>query len=271
MATANQTASLFLGLGYQTDVAMTCRELFERAAASPDVEVIIVDARTTQPPVGQFVQMMRQDARTSEIPIAVLSGDERELRMAARGAAKTQALSANSLSLTYPRVASAETAQWVIADLLEKTADGRRQTAAERLDQAKQALRWLREIKEAELESGVKIYHFDDFDAVVLSAMRSEGRYKEGLDLAAVVKSPVVQSALYDWAANGVYPVALRELAGQAFEKNVERFGVLLRGNQIQRMYDRYNQSEHEEKESQELLSRLIDAVEWKVGAKSKE
>jgi hypothetical protein len=178
----------------------------------------------------------------------------------------------SSLSLNYPRVASAESAQWVVEDLLEKTADGRRQTAAERLVQAKQALVWLREIKEAELESGVKIYHFDDFDTVVLDAMRSERRLKEGLELAAVVKSPVVQSALYDWAANGLYPIELRELAVQAFERSVETFGVLLRGPQVQAMYDRYNRSEFEEKESQELLGRLIDVVKDKVnGVKDKE
>jgi CheY-like chemotaxis protein len=273
MAAANQTASLLLGLGYTTDVAVSCRELFAHAAASPDVEVIVVDARMTQPPVGEFVQAMRQDARTAEIPIAVLTSDERELRFLprAREAAKTQAAfrtsrwdSNRSLSMNYPRLASAESAQWVIDDLLDKT--GANPTSpAIRLEQAKQALRWLKEIKEAELKSGVKIYHFDDFDSVVLSAMRSEGRYKEGLDLAAVVKSPAVQLALYDWAANGLYPIELRELAGQAFEQSVETFGVLLRGQQVQRMYDRYNQSEFEEKESQELLSRLIDVVEAKV------
>jgi len=66
-------------------------------------------------------------------------------------------------------------------------------------------------------------------------------------------------------AANVIYPMELREQAGKTFEESVARFGVLLRGAQIQRLYDRYNQSEHEPKESQELLSRLIDVVKEKV------
>jgi hypothetical protein len=136
-----------------------------------------------------------------------------------------------------------------------------------RLTQAKQALDWLREIKLAELESGQKIYHFDDFDSIVLDAMHSERRFESGLKLAAVVKSAAVQSAIYEMAANAVYPMEVRNQAGEAFEQSIERFGILLRGNQIQRLYDRYNQSEVEPKESQELLSRLIDAVEQKVAA----
>jgi CheY-like chemotaxis protein len=266
-----------LGLGYTTDVAVSCRELFARAAASPDVEVIVVDARMPQPPVGEFVQAMRQDARTCEIPIAILTSSERDLNpnvTAQRRNTMTRfdrrspdSPFRSSLSLNYPRVASAESAQWVVEDLLDKT-EANPVSPSVRLEQAKQALVWLRETKEAELQSGVKIYHFDDFDSVVLSAMRSEGRYKEGLELAAVVKSPVVQLALYDWAANGLYPIKLRELAGQAFEQSVESFGVLLRGQQVQAMYDRYNRSEFEEKESQELLSRLIDVVKAKVERK---
>jgi CheY-like chemotaxis protein len=278
MASANQTASLFLGLGYKTEVATTCRELFERAAASPDVEVVVVDARTSQPPVGEFVQAMRQDARTANIPIAILSdesspGDLRPPLLRVRRNEMTQFDRRSpdnpfrtSLSLTYPRLADEKSAQWVLDDLLEKTADGRRQTAEERLEQAKQALEWLRAIKLAELSGGQKIYHFDDFDSVVLEALRSEVRVQEGLQLATVVKSVAVQSALYEMAANAVYPMELRNQAGEAFEQSIDRFGILLRGQQIQRLYDRYNQCESEPKESQDILGRLLDVVEAKAG-----
>jgi CheY-like chemotaxis protein len=281
MATANQTASLFLGLGYQTDVATTCRELFERAAASPDVEVVFVDARTSQPPVGEFVQRMQQDARTAEIPIAILGetadrrGDGR--RQTADGSKGATAL---LMSAVYPRLASEESARWVRDDLLEKTRSTHHPLFGEkglcnwesarawarfsttRLERAKQALGWLRKIKETERETGQKIYHFDDFDSVVLDALHSERRVKEGLDLAAVVKSPVLQSAIYDLAAQAIYPMEIRDYAGDAFIKSVQTFGILLRGEQIQRLYDRYNRSESESKESQELLGRILDAVE---------
>jgi len=269
MATANRTASLFLGLDYQTDVATTCRDLFRLAAASPDVEAVFVDVRTTQPPVGEFVQMMRQDARTANIPIAVLGGDDtraggisppvtppRDSLVQNRGA------NARPLVGEYPRLASEESARWVLKDLFDKCGGLTPAGADVRLAQAKQALVWLRKIKEVELQPRApKIFHFDDFDAVVLNALHSERRVREGLDLAAVVRSPVLQSAIYDLAANAIYPMELREYAGDAFERNVQRFGILLRGQQIQRLYDRYNQSEFEPQESQELLSRLIDVV----------
>ncbi|MCL2710524.1 MAG: hypothetical protein FWE95_06565 [Planctomycetaceae bacterium] len=285
MATANQTASLFLGLDYKTDVATTCRDLFRLAATSPDVEAVFVDARTPGPPVGEFVQVMRQDARTAEIPIAVLGGD---LNGASPGDLRPP------LFGEYPRLASEEAARWVLNDLLVKTSsphvipaqagiqtedvnpvslaprlrggDERGGMAATRLEQARQALVWLREIKEVELKPGaLKIFHFDDFDAVVLDALHSARRVREGLDLAAVVRSPVLQSAIYDLAANAIYPMELREYAGDAFEQSVQRFGILLRGQQIQRLYDRYNASEFEPRESQVLLGRLLDVVEESV------
>ena len=282
MATAVQTANLFLGLApennkYKTDVATTCRDLFRLAAASPDVEMIVVDARTPQPPVGEFVQRMRQDARTAEIPIAILSNDARDHNpnvntfqrntMTEFDRRNPDSPFRTSLSLTYPLLANEESARWVHDDLIQKTADGRRQTAAEeRLEMAKQALRWLRDIKLAELSTGTKIYHFEDFDAVVWNALHSERRVLEGLQLASVVKSSALQAAIYEMAANVVYPIWLREQAAEAFEESIERFGILLRGQQIQRLYDRYNASEFEPIESQKLLSRLIDVVEDKVG-----
>jgi len=287
-ASAILTANLFLGLGYKPDVATTCRELFERAAASPDVEAVFVDVRTAQPPVGQFVQMMRQDARTAEIPIAILSGTERSLG-ASLGGLRPSLLRRSemtrfdrrssdnpfrtSLSLTYPRLANEDAARWVLNDLFDKSGGCKPAGASAdvRLEQAKQALVWLREIKEAELESGVKIYHFEDFDSVVLHALHSERRVAEGLALATVVKSAVLQSALYETVANAVYPMELRQQAGSAFEESITRFGILLRGSQVQRLYDRYNMSELEPTESQELLSRLIDVVEEKVGVRSEE
>ena len=94
-----------------------------------------------------------------------------------------------------------------------------------------------------------------------VSTSRSTVRTRAVSALTAAVRSPVLQWAIYEKAANAIYPMWVRELAGAAFEESIERFGVLLRGPQIQRMYDRYNASEFEPTESQELLGRLIDAV----------
>ena len=263
MASALQTANLFLSDDYRAEVATTCRELLRLAAELPDVEFVIVDARTASPPVGDFVQMMRQHPRMADIPIAILGETEQHRNTLTQLDWRDFANPfRTSLSITYPRPTDAEAALWIRDDLLERTAAIRQQThASDRLEMAKQALRYLREIKLAELESGIKIYHFVDFDAVVLNAMQSDVRFREGLELAAVVRSPALQWAIYDMAANAIYPMWVRELAGDAFEEHVQRFGVLLRGPQIQRLYDRYNASEFESVESQELLSRMIDVV----------
>ncbi|MCL2006390.1 MAG: hypothetical protein FWG73_09610 [Planctomycetaceae bacterium] len=236
IASAIQAANLFLGLGYRPDVATTCRELFARAAISPDVELVVVDARTPQQPVGEFVQMMFQDARTAEIPIAILTSDQQDLNpnvnamhrntMTEFDRRNPHSPFRTSLSLTYPPLATEASARWVRDDLVAKT--GVRAISAEkRLEMAKQALRWLCEIKLLELSGGPKIYHFEDFDSVVLDALHSERRVEEGLQLASVIRSARLQAAMSGMSENVMYPDRLRERAREALDESIERFGFM--------------------------------------------
>ncbi len=130
----------------------------------------------------------------------------------------------------------------------------------------RQALTWIREICERQQPNeAVKIFYFEDLDDVVLRALRSEARVLQGLELATVLKSARSQQALFFVASTDTYSLDLRTKAADAFEKSVQTFGVLLRGLEVQQIYDRYNASAEELAETQKLLSRLIDIVEDKV------
>ncbi len=283
-AEAAQTAGYFIALsdenskpstelGYRGELAGNGKEAMRKAAESPDVEMLVIDLLCQNPPVSALVQEMRHDPRTSDIPIAVLTDKEKPLENAPNGQSLPtmehfDRMSPDnpfsvSLSKLYPRVVSPEAAAWVDKDLRQKTGFVP-VPAALRLEQAKKSLMWLREIIRKQ-ESGVKIYHVEDLGQLVSDALHSDARLPEGLELAAVVKSAGAQAAIYEMVASNIFPMELRHKAGEAFEQSVAKFGVLLRGEQVQRLYDRYNDSETEAKDVQDLLSRMIDVVEKKT------
>ncbi|MDR1268382.1 MAG: hypothetical protein LBK82_02545, partial [Planctomycetaceae bacterium] len=270
---AAQTAGFFIGCGYQGELAQTCRAAMQLAAETPDTELVVVDLITSEPTVAEFVQEMRNDARTADIPIAVLSNNETilesapnfqsRLEMQQTDKLQPKAPFAVSLSQTYPRVVNDDGAKWVNDDLFAKTGVELVPSGV-RLEQAHKALGWIKTIVE-NAQNGQKIYHFDDLEDTVFRALRSDGRIAQGLELAAVIKSGSMQVAIYETAANSLYPIELRQKAADAFQKSLDNFGILLRGQQVQRLYDRYNASEFEPKETQELLEKLIDFLEKKT------
>ncbi|MDR2116758.1 MAG: hypothetical protein LBP87_10315, partial [Planctomycetaceae bacterium] len=276
LSNAAKTAGFFIGCGYRGELAQTCRDAMKLAAETPDTELVVVDSRTPEPAVANFVQEMRKDARTADIPIAVLTNaaafsDEmpnyqNRSEMQKIDQLQPAAPFALSLSQTYPVIVNDDGAKWLNDDLLGKT-DVEPVPTVVRIEQAHKSLGWLKTIVEA-AQNGQKIYHIEELDDVVFRALRSDVRIGKGLELAAVVKSNAVQAAIYEIAANSLQPIELRRKAAENFGKSLDAFGVLLRGQQIQHLYDRYNASEFESKETQELLGNIIDLVEKKYEKK---
>ena len=269
-AIAAKVGGHFAACGYQVELAATSAAAIRSAANSPDVELMVIDLLTTRPPVPDLLQAMRQDNRTYDIPIAVLTDDERVLVTAIdfRSLPFMQKIEkqsgdnpfATSLSIVYPPVSSDEVAKKINLDLFSRCGV-EPVPASLRLQQAWQSLHWLKEI----VESPTKIYQIEGLDAIVRSAVHSESKIWQGLELAAAIKSGAMQELIYEVVAQDANPMTIRlEAAGQ-FKKSVETFGVLLRGKQVQRLYDRYNASEFESTESQEVLSGIIDVVEEKT------
>lgn len=278
---AAKAAGHFISLGYQNELATSGKEAMQRAASSPDVEMMLVDMKCTGPIVPILVQEMRKDGRTHDIPIAVQSDDSKVLN-AAPNLKTTQTLPsmeridrlnpnnpfAVSIAQIYPTARSDDLAKWIEKDLFHKTGTETIPPAV-RLEQARKSLQWMKSIAEV-VQEGKKIYHFENFDSIVQNALSSDSRIEQGLDLASVIPSETMQSAIYDVIADSLYPMELREKAAEHFKQSIDKFGILLRGKQVERLYDRYNTSEHEPKEIQELLGKVIDLIEEKVFEKEK-
>ena len=62
-------------------------------------------------------------------------------------------------------------------------------------------------------------------------------------------------------------PIETRRASAGAFGESVLRYGILLSTKEILRQYDRYNQSETEDRATQKVLGAILDALEERTFA----
>ncbi|MDR1923373.1 MAG: hypothetical protein LBQ66_03270, partial [Planctomycetaceae bacterium] len=280
-AEASRLSGYFISLGYGVELALTGREAFMLAADSPDVELVVIDEICRSPAVFEFAQMMRRDCRTHNIPIAILGGVPQKTPRIVPNEPNITTLDfmqrvdrlraaeplRNSISQTYPRPTDDYGAEWIEADLLHKTSTTPVPQEI-RLEQASKSLKWIKKIL-ADAEAGRKIYQVENAQELVMRGIQSNQHLNDAISIAAEIKSSNIQAAIYDVVADGTLPFEARQNAADAFGESVKKHGILLRGKQVLHIYNRYNASESEPKESQELLNRIIDIIEEKVNKKN--
>jgi hypothetical protein len=277
LAEASRFAGYFVPLGYDNELASTCKKGLMLAAESPDVELVVVDSTFRDLAVSEFVSILRKDNRTHNIPVAIYRGEPQkkpkvfqdntniiELQLMQ----KTDQLQPNapfvtSLSQTYPRPTNDTTTKMIEADLLRKTSTTVVPIEV-RIEQAKKSLNWIKQTITTPPNTR-KIYHYENADELVLRAINSANHTIEGLEIATEIKSATMQLAIFNTAANATLPITIRQKAAQLFEISIKKHGIMLRGKQILTLYDRYNASEFETEESQNLLSKIIDIIEEKA------
>ena len=160
-------------------------------------------------------------------------------------------------TLIAPMPCDKESGNWAVRSLFEKTAP--EQVPADlRLKQAKAAVQMLTHL----LSTRPALYSVDDLDLLIKRLLAKPEFLSETLALSTIVASPVVQNLLIDLIGDIRFSTEIRRRALVAFEQNLNKNGSLLRGPDIIRMYDRYNASETEDRETQNILSSLLDVYE---------
>lgn len=273
---AMKLAGFLHPLGFRTDTALSGGEAMRLAAATPDVELLLLDIRCRKPLPSMLAKEIRNDNRMHDIPVAILftaaypaAGPvpvdllvEPYDRQTQTDRLSPDNVFAHALSMTYPMPVDARGAKWMLDDLYLKTAVNPVDPET-RLLQGRQALNWIREAVERSLDpEQVTVYTFEDLDRIAVDATRSGTLFYQGIELAATIPSAGMQALLAEATAHPSLEIETRRFVAERFISSVEKHGVLLRGKQVQVLYDRYNASEFEPKEVQELLGSLLDAVE---------
>jgi CheY-like chemotaxis protein len=247
---AEREAGLLAALGYETYVATFDREVLARATASPDLELALIDFKLAAPTSGQLLERIHADSRTARLPIGIVAASD-ELARAERLArlyppAMVIIPTENGVSLEFQ-----------LRHLLAEAGRGA-VDAVERDRQAEQALGWLVEL--SQVSPG--LYNLRRIEPAVLKALDRPEHSLKAANVLAALGTATSQKALVDLASQSLSPLEVRRSAAEAFVESVLRYGTLLTTAELARQYERYNQSEAQDRETQRLLGSVLDAIE---------
>jgi hypothetical protein len=231
-------------------VATSDRDVLAGATVSPDLELVLVNFKLAAPTSGQLLERIRADSRTALLPIGIVSASDEWDR-------------AERLARLYPPalviIPTQDEARldFQLRRLLAQA--GRNAVGVdERNIQAGQALDWLNHL--AGIPSG--LYNLRRIEPAVVTALGRPEHSPKAASVLAGLGTATSQKALADLAGQSLLPLAVRRAAAEAFNDSVVRFGTLLTTPQIALVYERYNRSERQDRETQGVLGSLLDAIE---------
>ncbi|MBL9093899.1 MAG: hypothetical protein JNL96_21965 [Planctomycetaceae bacterium] len=243
-------AGILAGLGYQVDAVPDARSAVRRAAADPDLELVLMYRTMVDPALGQLLAQFRADYRTARLPVAVYCEPNDVERM--RSAVRNDMF---ATAIYQPRMV--DTLKLQLAEL-EAAAVAALPSAAERVTEAQAALTAIGRL----VDVRSKVFNARQFEPVLLTAAWNSLVGKQALGALGYLGSPAAQRTLADVASANALPLELRQEATKAFCESVIRFGTLLTTTEVLRQYDRYNAAEKLDRATQELLAAILDAVE---------
>lgn len=253
LAEATRLGSLLAQGGIEPHVATDARGMFQLASQMLDCEVVLLDALI--PPSGAFDALaeLRRDPRTARLPVAVVAGPEHE--ELARDIARHDPLAA-----AWIRPMHAEGVAFQLQQLEEQAlSQGVEAGSPElRTRQAALALDWLEQL----LGLRPELFDLRPLTSAVERALHVPELTDRATRVLSKLPSPQAQRALAELASQEISSAATRTAAAAGFAESVSRYGCLLTTVEMQRQYDRYNDSEFKAEFEQQLLGSLLDAIE---------
>ncbi len=266
IANAMMLSGFLSSLGYESRIATSCGDLFQEAIDSPDVEWAILDERCSKPIVSVFSQNMRNDIRTHELPVAIISADPEVLKatpveiplplISKLELEISNTTLRHSLAMIFPYPQNVDSTAW-IEGRLRKMTGANTVPPPIRLEQARQSLRWLAAMQ----RESSSVYRIENLEPFAFRAASSPILAEEGLEILAQIRSNQTQQFLAEYAINEAAPESLREKAALAFAENVKKHDVLIRGRQVKRLLDMFDFQVRNDKKSDTALESLVNTI----------
>ena len=249
---AQTLVGMLTELGFDAATANNGRTLFNRAIATPDFEMIFVSDRINSPALNETLQLLRRDRRTADIPIGLMVREEN---------LRAQQLKAEDDPLTaaFPRPHDTHALQFQIRRLYEMAGRGGI-TDEERIRHASASLAWLSVLAESPDEYG--FYDLLRSEGSVVKALFDGPVPDRAAEVLGLLGTTEAQRALVDFASQNARPLAQRQAAADGFATATQRRGLMLREDDVDQQYARYNQSEFLDTGTQALLGQILDVIE---------
>jgi CheY-like chemotaxis protein len=247
---ARQMAGFLAEIGYDADIATDARSLVRQAIASADYELVVIDFMLAAPVSGEVVGDLRRDSRTAMTPIAIIAWSD-ELARADELARR------HLLVAAVDRPINATDMQRLKTQLLALA--GRSFVpAAERLQQAMQSLDIMSSLLAADRNSTA----VRPAEGPIVAALSAPQLTPTAITILAGLGTATAQRSLVDLASDPLQPLEQRQAGAKAFAESVHWYGTMLTSTEIVRQYERYNESETQAKETQQVLASILDTIE---------
>jgi hypothetical protein len=256
LAEARDLAGMLSMAGFETDAFTAGSELLFQAAKSPDYELALIDVTIDHPVVGILLQQLRHDPRTAWLRVGLIARSgysEKAERLAAT----------DRLSKAFARPHDDKAFRWQL-DQLGMLAPEEFVGFEERQRQAAKALDLLTELS----QSSSKLYDLRSVQDSIVAAVYNPKLAVKAVGVLANINSAESQRTLVEVASRFTLPLTLRQAAGKAFRLNTQKHGILLTSDEIQRQYQRYNESEKLDAPTQHVLALILDCLEVGVPKK---
>jgi CheY-like chemotaxis protein len=235
--------------GFIVHPAASGIDVLRLVTESPDYEMIFLDTTIDNPPAEEIVQRIRQDCRSSALPIGLVARDG-FLPRAESMARWDRAV------LAFPRPHDTAGIRWEAGQLAAAAPEAIVPPDA-RLAEASLALDLL-----AELSAKPALYDLRQIEAAALKALLLGKFDAKAAAVLANIGTAESQRALVDLASRSSAPLESRRAALGAFRNNVKKAGTLLTAPEITRQYDRYNASSGESPDAQLVVAGILDVIE---------
>ncbi len=248
----DRVAGMLGGLGFDVLQANEGNPGLKEALRISDYDLVVLSDSTSRPTASETIQQLRKSPRGKLIPVILLAREDQ--------ASRTEALaSLDKRVVTMPEFADEAALSDRLEDI-EKLIGTDSVPPARRLLQASDAMGWL-----AHLAKYSKTYHWYDFMRARDAAIQGVGHPKlrdAAIDLLGYLGDEKSQKTLVQIAGRKGNSAELRQRAANSFAEAILRRGLMLRKSEVYAQYDRYNASENEDQQTQEILGQILDVIE---------
>lgn len=248
-ARADQLAAQLTGQGLEASGFITGRAMYQAAVASGEHELALITYTIGQPDARRLIEHLRNDARTAQLPIGLIA-DPDDIFNAETLAGKFGMVHA------FVRPRTNEAMQQRIDELLIGSGITYVSPVA-RTEQARVAISLL-----DELSRRPSPYDLRDIEPALTNALYHEALAGGAAKALGQLNTHQAQRALVDFASQNSTPLESRKAAVSGFSDSLSRHGVLLTYDEIKVQTIRYDDSDGLERETQDLLWSILDALQ---------
>lgn len=256
---ADRISGMLGSLGFTVHRANSARACLIEAMRASDYDVVLLSDSVTHPTVDEVVQQLRKDPQSSMVPVILLSRQDRV-------SLTEHVASLDDLAIAMPEFAD-ETTLIAKLEAAERTVATFSVPPSRRLEQSKDALRWLAHL--AAYDQTYPWYDVMRARAVALRATSQPELLPVAIDLLGAIGDARAQKRLADLASQKSRAADDRQRAANALAEAVNRRGLMLRHSEVNAQYDRYNASESDDATTQEILGQVLDVIETQTRATS--